>query len=244
MSLTVQHSIATALSADWVDPVSTPIFAVDSEVSSHYLVHVTATRIPHPASNAARPRSIATGTPGHRLHADERRVEVISAAVVAFASGGYAGTSTETIARLAGVSQPYLFRLFGSKQQLFIAAVGRSFEQIALAFEEGARHPKANAADFHPVLAGIGNAYGELMFDRSLLRLQLHAFAACDDPVIRSFVRAEFARLVGRVSDLSGVPQADLRSFFAEGMLMNVESAMDLTEADVAWAQVCDGGPA
>jgi AcrR family transcriptional regulator len=180
----------------------------------------------------------------HRLHADERRAEVIEAAVTAFASGGLAGTSTEEIARLAGVSQPYLFRLFGSKQQLFIAAVGRMFERIRTTFAEAEPHPPADLGDYDPVLASLGRAYGELLRDRSLLRLQLHAFAACDDPVVREFVRTEFAGLVAQVSEMSGLPPVALRAFFAEGMLLNVAAAMDLTEADVAWQRICEGGPA
>lgn len=178
------------------------------------------------------------------MRADERRAEVIEAAVRAFASGGYAGTSTEEIARLAGVSQPYLFRLFGTKQDLFIAAVGRAFERIRLGFEEGARHPVPDLPDgYDPVLAGIGRAYGDLLADTSVLRIQLHAFAACDDPTIRSFVRREFGALVHRVSELSGVPAAQLRGFFADGMLLNVAAAMELTEAEVAWDRICEEGP-
>jgi AcrR family transcriptional regulator len=183
--------------------------------------------------------------PAHRLTADERRAEVIEAAVIAFGAGGLAGTSTEEIAHLAGVSQPYIFRLFRTKQELFIAAVGRAFERIRLAFEEAARHPASDApVGYDPVLASLGRAYGELLSDRSLLRLQLHAFAACDDPVIRAFVRQQFAGLVTRVAELSAVSSLELRTFFAEGMLLNAAAAMDLTEADVAWQRICEGGNA
>ncbi len=164
--------------------------------------------------------------------------------MTAFASGGLAGTSTEEIARLAGVSQPYLFRLFGSKQQLFIAAVGRMFERVRTAFEDAPPYPVADLGGYDPVLAALGRAYGELLRDRSLLRLQLQAFAACDDPVVRDFVREQFAALVARVSELSGLPPAALREFFSEGMLLMVAAAMDLTEADIAWQRICDGGPA
>jgi AcrR family transcriptional regulator len=180
-----------------------------------------------------------------RLTADERRADVIEAAVRAFASGGLHGTSTEEVARLAGVSQPYLFRLFGSKHELFLAALARMFERIRTTFTEAARHPHEGDLGGHdPVLAAMGRAYGDLLADRSLLRLQLHAFAACDDPVIRDFTRREFARLAAVVSELSGVPASQLREFFAEGMLLNAAAAMDLTEADVAWQRICEGGPA
>jgi len=183
----------------------------------------------------ARPR--ATG----RLHADERRVEVVEAAITVFAEGGYAGTSTEEIARLAGVSQPYVFRLFGSKQALFMAAVGRCFERVREEFRDAAQRPLP-VTDFHPVLAAIGARYAEMLKDRTLLRLQLHAYAASSDPVIREFVRAEFARLIAAVAEVSGVPAADLREFFAQGMLMNLAAALELTEADVAWQRMCEGG--
>ena len=179
---------------------------------------------------------------GHRLTADERRAEVIGAAVRAFASGGYHGTSTEEIARLAGVSQPYLFRLFGTKRELFLAAVDRAMTQIGDAFEDAARDPvPSSVPDFPATLAAMGMRYHALLADRSLLRIQLHAFAASDDPEIRAFVRERFAGLVTKVSRLSGVPAESLRSFFADGMLINVAAALELSEADVAWTVMCEG---
>lgn len=188
-----------------------------------------------------------TAVRGPRLSADERRAEVVEAAVTAFASGGLAGTSTEDIARLAGVSQPYLFRLFGTKRDLFLAAVGKAFDRITDAFEEAARNPEPvpEGMDLDvrmtPVLWSMGAAYHRLVLDRSLLQLQLHAFAACDDPVIRDDTRSRFAALVARVSELSGAEPAALRGFFAEGMLVNVSVAMQLTDLDTAWQQMCRG---
>ncbi len=179
-----------------------------------------------------------------RLSADERRAEVVEAAVEAFGRGGYAGTSTDQIAQLAGVSQPYLFRLFGTKQELFMAAVGRAFERIRLAFVEAATHPADVPPEYNPIMASMGRAYGDLLADTSLLQIQLHAFAACDDPTIRSFVRTEFSRLVHEVARLADVSPMELRTFFAEGMLLNVAAAMELTEADVAWERICEEGPA
>src|SRR3954447_5444756 len=177
-----------------------------------------------------------------RLSADERRAEIIEAAVRTFASGGLHGTSTEDIARLAGVSQPYLFRLFGTKRELFLAAVDRAFERIQSAFEDAARHPMTDLdGDYDPVLAAIGHRYGELLKDQSVLRMQLHAFAACDDPEIRDFVRTRFSELITMVSERSGVPATDLRDFFAQGMLMNVASAMQLDDSALAWGQLCEG---
>ena len=69
-----------------------------------------------------------------RLTADERREEVIAAAAVEFASGEFAGASTAAIARRAGVSQPYLFQLFRTKKDIFLATVRDSFEKTHPAF--------------------------------------------------------------------------------------------------------------
>ncbi len=180
---------------------------------------------------------------GPRHTADERRDEIVEAAIIEFAAAGFAATSTEAIARRVGVSQPYLFRLFGTKHDLFLAAIGRMYEKISATFDQAARHPLQGLPEgANPILAAMGHAYGDLVADRNLLRLQLHGFAACDDPEIRAFVRDGFAALTQQVARLSGVPALELRAFFAEGMLMNVAAAMGMTESDLAWPKICEGG--
>ncbi len=189
-----------------------------------------------------------------RLTADERRAVIVEAAVIAFADGGLAGTSTEDIARIAGVSQPYLFRLFGTKRDLFLAAVGRCFDRIGDAFEAAAAREAtlgpddfpmgvpAGAMDYPPVLQSMGHAYKQLITDRTLLQLQLHAFAASGDPEVRDYVRARFAGLVTRTAELAGTDGDALRGFFAEGMLLNVAIATGMTGDDPAWTLLCQGG--
>jgi AcrR family transcriptional regulator len=193
------------------------------------------------SSKPTAPTTRTTGA-GHRLSADERRAEVVEAAVKAFASSGLHGTSTEEIARLAGVSQPYLFRLFGTKRDLFLAALERMFSRLEHEFNDAADKPLVDVPyDYSPVLASIGLRYGKLLEDQSLLRLQLHGFAACDDPEIRAFVSRRFSDLIVLVSERSGVPGTDLRDFFAQGMLMNVAAAMQLDDSALAWGQICEG---
>ena len=192
------------------------------------------------SASTARPAR-ATGI-GHRLSADERRAEIVEAAVRAFASSGLHGTSTEEIARLAGGSQPYLFRLFGTKRDLFLAAIDRMFRRLEDEFNDAADKPLVDIPyGYSPVLASIGHRYGTLLQHQSLLRLQLHGFAACDDPEIRAFVRRRFSDLITLVSERSGVPGTDLREFFAQGMLMNVAAAMQLDDSALAWGQLCEG---
>ena len=140
-----------------------------------------------------------------RLTADERRDEVIAAATVEFAEGGYAGTSTNAIARRAGVSQPYLFQLFRTKQDLFLAAVRACFDRTGRTFEDAGRAAQAAGLDTTGILEQMGHAYMRMLLaDRDSLRLQLHAYAACNDPDVRAVVRDEFFALWHRVARLSG----------------------------------------
>lgn len=158
-----------------------------------------------------------------RLRADERREEIIAAAQSAFAVNGYAGTPADEIARRAGVSQPYLFRLFGTKKEIFLAAVRSGFERTRRHFE--AVGTTAVSAGLEPdrVLEEMGHGYIRLlMADRDLLRLQLHAYAACADPEIQSVVRESYDDLWRTVARVSGAPAEAVRKWFADGMLINV----------------------
>lgn len=163
-----------------------------------------------------------------RLTADERREEVIAAAAVEFSVGGFAGTATEAIARRAGVSQPYLFQLFRTKKDLFLATVRYSFARITQRFEESAKAAHAAGLDADQVLEAMGHAYIDMLVaNRDQLRLQLHAYAACSDPEIQGEVRALYLDLWHTVARVSGVDSDALYPWFASGMLINVIASID-----------------
>jgi len=103
--------------------------------------------------------------PRTRMTADERREQVIAAAVHEFAEQGYAGTSTEDIARRAGISQPYLFRLFGTKKQLFLAAVERCFQETLAGFR--AASPPGTAGQLADPATGSGRQHSRYNRSRS-----------------------------------------------------------------------------
>jgi AcrR family transcriptional regulator len=168
------------------------------------------------------------------MSAAERRELVLDAAVAEFALGGMAGTSTEDVARAAGISQPYLFRLFPTKKALFLALVQRCFQRVAEAFTAAAGDRVGEDA-----LDAMGEAYHQLLNDRTLLLLQLHTYAACEDPDIRTATRTGFKELWLLVERLSGLPYERIVAFFAMGMLMNVAAAMDLPAVDERWASWC-----
>ena len=168
-----------------------------------------------------------------RMRAADRREAMILAGVREFGTHGYAGTTTQSIAQHVGVSQPYLFRLFGSKKSLFIAVVQDGFERCRAALEASATTAGAGTPD--EILDEMGRTYADLLVDGDLLRLQLQALAASDDPEIRAVVRDECTRLYQAVARWSGADDAALRAWFAEGMLLNVAAVVgDLTAAITA----------
>ena len=172
-----------------------------------------------------------------RISREDRRREVVEAATREFAVGGLHGTPVDAIARRVGVSQPYLFQLFGSKKELFIAAVKRAFERTVATFR-AASAEAGEDADAQAVLMAMGLAYQRLLEDRSLLLMQMQAYVACEDDEIREVVRDEMLRLVSFVQSASGAPDEAVREWLAYGMLMNVVAAMDLTDVDADWARM------
>ena len=132
--------------------------------------------------------------PRRRVPAAERRDALIEAAVHEFAHGGLHGTPVERIAKRVGVAQPYVFSLFATKRDLFLAAVERGFEVVTETFDAAAAR-RRHGVD---VLQTMGAAYIELLgAQRDLLLLQHHSYAACDDEVIRD-ARAELLCPPGR----------------------------------------------
>ena len=174
--------------------------------------------------------------PERRLStADERREAVLAAAEKGFAARGLHGTPTLEISRAAGISHAYLFRLYPTKAELFIALVRRCNERVHTTFAEAAATAEATGGD---VLEAMGAAYHQLLADRELLLVQLHAQAACDDLGVRQEMRAGFARLLDLIERESGADAEAVRSFFAEGMLLNALAAMGADAVDDHWARV------
>jgi len=168
-----------------------------------------------------------------RHSAAERREAVLDAAQAEFAARGLHGASTEAIAKTAGISQPYVFRLFGTKKELFKATVARCMRETLETFQRAAEGKRGEDA-----LDAMGSVYiTDLIADRARLKTQLEAYSACDDPEICQVVRDGFGDLVAYVERVSGLPPERVTAFFAQGMLINVMSAMGLKDSDEPWAR-------
>lgn len=168
--------------------------------------------------------------------AAERREVLVEAAVAAFAEHGFHGTPTTEIAKAAGISQAYLFRLFPTKAELYVAAVDRCYRRLGDAMRAAAEDESAPG---ETVLERMGHAYAGLLQDPTTLRATLQAFAAAsgEDLAIRDAVRRGYGELVEVIRRLSGTQGDELREFVARGMLMTVLAGMDAPAIDAPWAQ-------
>ncbi|HET9848378.1 MAG TPA: TetR/AcrR family transcriptional regulator [Candidatus Dormibacteraeota bacterium] len=181
-----------------------------------------------------------------RHTAEDRRAEVLTAAVAEFAIHGLHGTSTEAIAGRIGISQPYIFRLFPSKKELFLGAIDQCFDRVEASFEQAVKEPETTnhqGRHFGESAVGarmhaMGHAYIRLLARREVLLFQMQAYAACSEDDVRSKVRQRWERLMKRTAELSGATPEELPSFFASGMLMNVLVAIGMVpdKARDAWA--------
>ena len=163
-----------------------------------------------------------------RHTAEERRAEITAAAAIEFARRGLEGATTDRIAERAGVSQPYVVRLFGTKKALFLAVANSAYERMAEAFRAAAVGEGPDER-----LENMGAAYVALLRDRDALALQLQLYAASYDPEIRACVSTRFAQLHELCGELSGADSQRLRAFMAQGMLCNVAAALDIPQ--IAW---------
>jgi AcrR family transcriptional regulator len=165
-----------------------------------------------------------------RQTAEVRREAVLEAAATEFSRKGIHGASTDAIAKAAGISQPYLFRLFGTKKELYLAATRLKMEETYQAFEQASRGKTGQDA-----LLAMGGAYRQLIEDRERLQLMLQCFAAAEDPEIREDLRRVWRDLVELIERVDGGTPEEISTFFARGMLLNVLNAMRLFEDPTPW---------
>jgi AcrR family transcriptional regulator len=161
-----------------------------------------------------------------RRSSDERREHVIAAAVSEFARHGYHGASTGAIAKRAGISQPYIYALFPSKRDLFLAANKQVTDNIRRRFVKAAH----GAPDPAERLRRMGESYKELLADREEILFQLQGYAAGLDPGIQHEMRRCFMDLFDEVERTTGATRPEVSHFMSAGMLLNVVAALDLPE--------------
>jgi TetR/AcrR family transcriptional regulator len=166
-----------------------------------------------------------------RIPAAERREQILAAATELFGLRGFAGTTTDQIAKAAGISQPYVVRMFGTKEALFLEAIDRALVALQSRF----RAVIAESGERDTLGHRLGNAYVDLVADRTIMRVLMQAFLAGSDPVIGPAAREGFLSTYRLLRDEAGFSTEDVRGFLAHGMLLNTLLGLEmpaLYEAD------------
>ncbi|QNO38580.1 TetR/AcrR family transcriptional regulator [Protaetiibacter sp. SSC-01] len=158
-----------------------------------------------------------------RMRSDERRALVLEAATRVFGERGYHGATTDAVAREAGVSQPYVVRMFGGKEAMFLAVLDRAIDRILGAFEADivALEAEGRASDEDAVSACLGRSYVDLLGDRGLLLSLMQAFMLGSEPVVGRHAREGFRRVYAYLRERVGLDPDAAQDFLSRGMLLN-----------------------
>jgi AcrR family transcriptional regulator len=159
------------------------------------------------------------------MASDERRVLVLEAATAVFGQRGYAGTTTDQVAIAAGVSQPYVVRMFGTKEKLFLAVLSRALDILMASFRRALADDSPT-----PVHERLGHAYADLLTDRGLLLSLMHGFVLGSDPEIGALARCGFLEVYTFLKDDVGMTPSEASDFLAHGMMLNTLVGLRMTD--------------
>ncbi|MEF2977159.1 TetR/AcrR family transcriptional regulator [Subtercola sp. YIM 133946] len=165
-------------------------------------------------------------TPVTRMKSDERRELILQAATDVFGASGYVGATTAEVARAAGVSQPYVVRLFGTKEQLFLDVINRALGKLIDAFQGALDEVDSDIA----LEKRLALAYINQLNQHGLLLSLMHAFVLGREPVIGHAARAGFMQVYRFLRDDAGFEPLQVQEFLAQGMLINTMIGLDMAD--------------
>jgi AcrR family transcriptional regulator len=165
-----------------------------------------------------------------RIPAAERREQILAAASHVFGQRGYAGATTDQVAQAAGISQPYVVRMFGSKENLFVEVLNRARVRLLDAFRAVLADAAAASLPREELVASLGRAYADLIEDRGIVLSLMQGFVIGHEPVIGATARAGFVEIYRLLRDEGGFTAEEAMSFLAHGMLFNTLVALRLTD--------------
>jgi AcrR family transcriptional regulator len=165
-----------------------------------------------------------------RVSSAVRREQILQAASRVFGERGYVGATTDQVAREAGISQPYVVRMFGSKENLFVSVLDRALAKLLVAFHGALDDARAKNETHDETMTRMGAAYADLIRDRGILLSLMQAFISGHEPVIGERARAGFIQIYRLLRDEAGMEPDEIVDFLAHGMLFNVLIAMRMVD--------------
>lgn len=166
--------------------------------------------------------------------ADERRKQLLNAALQVFAVNGYHGSSTATVAKETGISHSYVFKLYPTKEAMFVAVVDLCFSRILERFQEATVGVSGTSAER---LQKIGLSYADILRDRNLMLIQLHAYSASNIPDVREAVKAGIQRIVEYIQQETNVSDDEIQQFIGQGLIATVSVALGIEHLQEPWAK-------
>jgi TetR/AcrR family transcriptional regulator len=166
-----------------------------------------------------------------RMRSEDRRELILAAATSVFGERGYVGTTTDAVAKAAGVSQPYVVRMFGTKESLFLEVLERGLGKLLATFTSALNDTSPLPEGVHDTVGSrVGRAYADMLSDRGLLLSLMQSFLLGADPVIGPVARAGFIRVYRFLREEAGMTSEEADGFLAHGMMMNTMVGLRMAE--------------
>jgi len=174
--------------------------------------------------------SSVSETKAERIPAAQRREQILDAAAAVFGERGYAGATTDQVAQAAGISQPYVVRMFGSKEKLFCELLLRARQRLEERLSAALARPEVKALDKQGRKQFLGRAYVDLVGEADIVLPLAQGFLLGHDPVIGKYAREGFLVIYRLLRDEGGFTPEEVRDFLAGGMLINTLLTLQMTE--------------
>jgi TetR/AcrR family transcriptional regulator len=162
------------------------------------------------------------------MPAAERRAMILETARDLFGRNGYHGTTTDQIAAAAGISQPYVVRMFGSKEALFLEVLRSALDTLMAAWRSSLVELRAAGATPKEQQIAIGEQFIAMAAHRGLHTTLLQAFTSGAEPAIGAAARDGFLEIYRFLRDELGAGDDDVHGFLSTGMLFSVMLAIGM----------------
>ena len=168
---------------------------------------------------------------------EEKRNQILEAAVEEFQQRGFAGASMDRIADLAQVSKRTVYNHFESKEALFNAIVGLMFEEARQTVDVQYRP----GVPIHDQLVELGRAEGRLLQSERFMKLARMALGeTMRAPEVAQAVQEEADKMSVFI-DFMSAARAD-RAIVAEDLDDATQQFVALLKSKAFWPHVLRGG--
>ncbi|XID92956.1 TetR/AcrR family transcriptional regulator [Paenibacillaceae bacterium WGS1546] len=160
--------------------------------------------------------------------AASRKDQIMNSAAALFASQGYYKTTTAHVAEDVGVTQPYVFHFFKTKEKLYLAVLERAYDRMFRAFA-------AVKAPPDQLSMKMGKAFNALLeTHRNEMLLLVQCFTTPESSV-RNFAKDMFSRIYEEMKnhfESEGVPNPghEASMFVSCGLIVTLSEVLELPQ--------------